>query len=1139
MALISFDVFWRDHGAARGAENTGRAFDEAAKKHEKMKDAIKVGALGMAVAVTAFGKKAIEIASDVSESQSKVQVVFGASAKSVLDFGNTSAKSLGISKASALEAAGTFGNLFVSLKLPQAEAAKMSTKMITLAADMASFNNASPEEALEAIRSGLVGETEPLRRFGVNMNDATLRTQALKMGLIDNVKDGLDPAVKAQAAYGLMLSQTGTAQGDFARTSGGLANQQRLLAAQWSDLQAELGEKLLPAVNKVLKGMLSLVGVLSRNQDVVVPLAAAAAVLAASIWLVNKAALGAAKAMSVWNVILNSTALSVLKARTAMMGLYSTTVIAAAGAAVFAVAWGAKTLNATKAADISVQDLTKSMIENKDATALSAGELELFAEKNGFVANHLLGKGSGLDDSTKALEEFGHAAHNALDQGWVERANRFMNMSGSEKAFREETAKLDESFAAMVSGGHVFEAQEEMKKYAKALADAGRPVSDLAKLFPEYNKAVQANHTPVKMSTMAAVDHAKAVEQDTLALRANANALIEIRGSENGFEASLDDATQSLEDNGATLNKHTEKGRNNRAALDDMAVATLKWKDSAVEAGRSQKEQNKILADGRDAIVKMAIKFGMGKTAAKKYADEVLGIPKKVSSTVSLYLKNNIPRTIFGVRVGGIPGSRQGGVTYAKGGPVWGEGTETSDSIPALLSHNEHVLTAREVRGLGGHSEVEKMRKNAVAGFATGGAALAPGLSRNMERALVAITGGTASSLSKVIQKTAERAIGFNPSLSGALNFARQQVGKPYIWGGVGPRGYDCSGAMSALLNVVQGLNPYHRRFATGSFPSAGFVPGPGSFMIGSRRGAPGHMAGTINGVNVESSGSVGFHMGSGARGARDRMFSGVWHLKGYRGGGAVSGDAPFDLLSPQGDNYLGNALRERILSSMPSQIFDAGGVLPTGLSVVNNKTGKPEALLPPDQIGKPINKTVADLAKKARDAAERARQKARMDALIAAAKRKAEVARLAELARKAAKSGKGNGTTGGSGGGGGGGGSDWQNVRLHPSDIRAIGAHVGLQVYAQLVKLRSMAPGPIDPIAGGLNLTSAGGGLTQVVAQTVAATASSGAAGVNATQLADTMVKALSRSGLTVVMDGQTVGRLQGRQADLLGRAN
>jgi hypothetical protein len=198
------------------------------------------------LALGAFFKGAIEGASNTQESMSKVGVVFGKSAGSIKAFAATSSTALGLSNQAALEAAGSLGNLFVALKLPQQQAASMSTKMVTLAGDLASFNNVPVEDALAALKSGLVGETEPLRAFGVNMNDATLRTQALKDGLISNTKEAMSPAVKAQAAYALILAQTGTAQGDFARTSDGLANRQRILSAQWTDMKAKLGAQLLP-----------------------------------------------------------------------------------------------------------------------------------------------------------------------------------------------------------------------------------------------------------------------------------------------------------------------------------------------------------------------------------------------------------------------------------------------------------------------------------------------------------------------------------------------------------------------------------------------------------------------------------------------------------------------------------------------------------------------------------------------------------------------------------------------------------------------------------------------------------------------------------------------------------------------------
>lgn len=205
------------------------------------------GALATA-GIGSFLKGSIDVASGLQESASKVGVVFGKASDQIMQTAKTSATAMGLSKAAYLEATGSLGNLLVSLDLAPKKAANMSQSMVKLAGDLASFNNVSPEDALAAIQSGLTGETEPLKRFGVNMNEATLKAQALKMGLIETTKEALTPQVKALSAQALIMDQTKTAQGDFARTSDGLANQQRILAAQFDNVKAKIGSALLPVM---------------------------------------------------------------------------------------------------------------------------------------------------------------------------------------------------------------------------------------------------------------------------------------------------------------------------------------------------------------------------------------------------------------------------------------------------------------------------------------------------------------------------------------------------------------------------------------------------------------------------------------------------------------------------------------------------------------------------------------------------------------------------------------------------------------------------------------------------------------------------------------------------------------------------
>ena len=185
-------------------------------------------------------------ASSLNESLSKSRVVFGEFSGDIIEWADDSATSFGQSKQQALEAAGTYGNLFRAFGIGLEPARDMSTSLVELAADLASFNNTSVDDALLALRSGLSGETEPLKRFGVAINDARLRDEALRMGLIKTKNEAMDPAAKAQAAYALIMKDTALAQGDFDNTSQGLANQQRILSALWTDLKTSLGMAILP-----------------------------------------------------------------------------------------------------------------------------------------------------------------------------------------------------------------------------------------------------------------------------------------------------------------------------------------------------------------------------------------------------------------------------------------------------------------------------------------------------------------------------------------------------------------------------------------------------------------------------------------------------------------------------------------------------------------------------------------------------------------------------------------------------------------------------------------------------------------------------------------------------------------------------
>jgi hypothetical protein len=208
-----------------------------------------IGVVGAGVAIAGLAASVKE-ASDLNEQVNKTKVVFKDASTEVLAFSKTTAQGLGLAQSEALEAAGAFGNMFHTVGLADDKSADMSQTMVTLAADMASFNNEDPSEMLDRLRSGLSGEAEPLRRFGVLLSEARVKQEAVNMGLT-NGKRALTEQEKVQARYSLILKDTAVQQGDFARTSDSLANVQRRLKASLRDTGAVIGTALLPQVTKV------------------------------------------------------------------------------------------------------------------------------------------------------------------------------------------------------------------------------------------------------------------------------------------------------------------------------------------------------------------------------------------------------------------------------------------------------------------------------------------------------------------------------------------------------------------------------------------------------------------------------------------------------------------------------------------------------------------------------------------------------------------------------------------------------------------------------------------------------------------------------------------------------------------------
>ena len=243
-------------------DKTGPVLDKAEgrlEKTQKRLNKMRTPALLAGAAVAGIGIAAIKFASDLDEAINKAEVTFGDASGVIAAFALDSATSFGISKRAANEYTGTIGTILTASGLAQDAAADMSIEIIELASDMASFNNIELDEAIGKLRSGLVGETEPLRTVGVLLSEAAVTAEAYRSGIAD-VGEQLTDGEKVQARYKLILEQTEVQQGDFARTSKDVANAQRVVQARVEDAAAALGTQLLPIAAKVIGAVSALVG---------------------------------------------------------------------------------------------------------------------------------------------------------------------------------------------------------------------------------------------------------------------------------------------------------------------------------------------------------------------------------------------------------------------------------------------------------------------------------------------------------------------------------------------------------------------------------------------------------------------------------------------------------------------------------------------------------------------------------------------------------------------------------------------------------------------------------------------------------------------------------------------------------------
>lgn len=230
---------------------TAKAFGDVDASITKLSRGVTTlsGALA-AVGAGVFMDRIIETASVLQEAESKFDVVFQGQTRRVSEWVGVLTNAYAMSERESFQYLSSIQDLLVPMGMAADEAANLSNEVVKLAADLGSFNNQTTSKVMDDYQSALVGNYETMKKYGVVLNETTVKEKALAMGLA-KTKDELTAGQKAQAAHQIIMESSAAAIGDMKRTSDGYANTTKRLSAEWEDFSAVLGEKFLPAASRI------------------------------------------------------------------------------------------------------------------------------------------------------------------------------------------------------------------------------------------------------------------------------------------------------------------------------------------------------------------------------------------------------------------------------------------------------------------------------------------------------------------------------------------------------------------------------------------------------------------------------------------------------------------------------------------------------------------------------------------------------------------------------------------------------------------------------------------------------------------------------------------------------------------------
>jgi F0F1-type ATP synthase assembly protein I len=907
--------------------------------------------------------KTTAAASDLNETVSKTQVIFGKSSPTIMRWSKGTTTAMGLTRNEALTNASAFGDMFRQLGIGLPTTTKMSTKLVGLASDLASFSNADISQVLEAQQAAFRGEYDSLQKFVPAINAARVQQVALSQTHKKSAQD-LTAAEKAQATYTIMMHDTVRAQGDFNRTSQGQANQQRILSAQWGGLKTVIGQGFLPAQLAVTRAMTSkLMPALTTLATNLAPRVGAgvtriARSLAGAIPSSRDLSLGIRALGLAFHGEGITTSSDKFVGKMERLGVFGRKVVdMAKGLQPALEGIGSRLAEIWKHANISSTGL--SQVSGKGQTLNSTlGVLDplLASAASG---GRLFG--SSIHILAPILDVVARNMHNIVP--WLPQILlgflAFRAVKGVLGPVRE-LGEMVRNFTTPALAIATLAQARSQRLLAGAMREQGLASQGAAVAQGEANAAQNAgalSSVRARVATIAQGIAQKAVAGATkvwagvqwvLNAAMSANPLVLVTLLIAGLVAGIVIAYRKSETFRRVVDSVWSGIKKGVGAAINFILGLLKgWLDFQFEVVAGILHVMGKLPGPMGAPFRAAEKAVRG---AKKTVDEQIGkIQQRVNRLtgkdipVSASLKLNFSPT-YTAKDWTADRLRAG--RMAGGGRLRGPGGPRGDKIPVWGSDGEFMVNARSTSRW-----LPVLQWINAQGRATGGPIGRIDTQTGTVNKIEAH--GTGIRLRKALATFISKFGGGDIKA-----FIRAADALPYIWGGVGPGGYDCSGITGEVFARLTHRPSYRRYFTTASnFLGVGFKPGPGgAYTIGVNRGH-GHMVGNYRGLPFEAESTrTGIKVGAAATsvGSMPAQYhlarGGLIDLAEWarRAGVSIGGDPAKlrierldqgGLLRPGHFGYNGTRQAERVLP--PGT--DSGGITWTGNVIIYAAPGMNE----------------------------------------------------------------------------------------------------------------------------------------------------------------------------------------------------